>query len=44
MAEKYTQPSEYLPACDHGSCSLAAMSPGGLLSVIFGIIRLSRDR
>ncbi len=44
MIEKYTHPSEYFPACDHGSSLLAAMSSGGLSLVMFGCIRFSRDR
>ena len=41
--EKYTQPSAYFPDFDHGSCLLAATSPGGLLLVILTLIRFTRS-
>lgn len=44
MMEKYTQPSAYFPDLDHGSCLLAATSPGGLLLVILMLIRFAKFR
>ena len=43
MIEKYTQPSAYFPDFDHGSCLLAATSPGGLLLVTLTLIRFARS-
>ena len=43
MIEKYTQPSAYFPDFDHGSCLLAAISPGGLLLVILILILFAKS-